>query len=69
MPRVEKVYYAATDKYGGMVHRLKYLPPEWKELARRQQFTLAQCSIELADIALQVFLATVDETDRKLQNR
>ena len=66
---VEKVYYAAADEYGGMVHRLKYLPPEWKKLAMRQQFALVKCTRELADIALQIFLATVDETDRKTQNR
>jgi len=66
---VEKVYYAAIDKDGGMVQRFEYLPPEWKELARRQEFALAQCSPELADIALQIFLSTVGENDRKLQNR
>jgi cytosine deaminase len=66
---VEKVYYAAVDEYGGMVHRLKYLPREWKKLAMRQHFALAKCSRDLADIALQIFLTTVDETDGKIQNR
>ena len=66
---VEKVYYAAIDKDGGMVQRSKYLPPEWKELARRQDFALAKCSPVLSDIALQIFLSTVGENDRKLQNR
>ena len=66
---VEKVYYAAFDEEGGMVQRFEYMPPEWKELAQRQEFAPAQCSPELKDIALQVFLSTVDENDRKLQNR
>lgn len=66
---VEKVYYAAIDKDGGMVRRFEYLPPEWEGLARRQEFALAQCSPELSDIALQIFLGTVGENDRKLQNR
>lgn len=66
---IKKVYYAAIDKNGGMVHRLEDMPPEWKEWAQRQEFALAQCSSELRDIALQIFLSTVNETDRKLQNR
>lgn len=66
---VEKVYYATVDKDGGMVQRFEYIPPEWKELASRQEFALAQCSPELSDIALQIFLATVGENDKKLQNR
>ena len=66
---VKKVYYAAIDKNGGMVHRSEDMPPEWKELAQRQEFALAQCSPELRDIALQIFLSTVNENDRKLQNR
>ena len=66
---VEKVYYAAIDKEGGMVQRFEHLPPEWKELAQRQEFALAQCSPVLSEIALQIFLSTVGENDRKLQNR
>jgi len=66
---VEKVYYAAIDKKGGMVQRFEHLPPEWKELARRQEFALAKCSPVLSEIALQIFLSTVGENDRKLQNR
>lgn len=66
---VERVYYAAIDEDGGMVERFEYMPPEWKELARRQEFALAQCSLELTDIALQIFLSTVNENGIKLQNR
>lgn len=66
---VKKVYYASTDEYGGMVHRLRDIPNEWKELAKRQEFALARCSPELREIALQIFLSNVYENDRKLQNR
>src|SRR4030065_1597866 len=55
---VRKIYYAARDKDGGMVHRLKHMSPVWIELAQRQEFALAQCSPELRDIALQIFLTT-----------
>ena len=66
---VEKVYYAAIDEEGGMVQRFEYMPPEWKELAQRQEFALAKCSPELSDIALQIFLCTVGENDKRLMNR
>lgn len=66
---VERVYYATIDENGGMVQRFEYMPPELKELATRQEFALAQCSPELADVALQIFLNTADENDGKLKNR
>jgi tRNA(Arg) A34 adenosine deaminase TadA len=66
---IKEIYYAAIDENGGMVQRLKDMPPEWKQLAQRQKFALAQCSSELKDIALQIFLSTVNENDMKLQNR
>lgn len=66
---IRKIYYAAIDKNGGMVHRLKYMPPFWIGLAQRQEFGLAQCSPELRDIALQIFLSTADENNKKLQKR
>lgn len=66
---VREIYYAAVDKIGGMVLRLKYMSPIWIELAQRQKFALAQCSAELQDIALQIFLTTANENNRKLQER
>jgi cytosine deaminase len=63
---VKRIYYAAVDRDGGMVHRLKYFPPVWIKLAQGQEFALAQCSPELRDIALQIFLTTVNENNRKL---
>jgi hypothetical protein len=52
-----------------MVHRLEQMPPAWIELARRQKFAKARCSPELSDLALQVFLTTADENNRKLRER
>jgi cytosine deaminase len=66
---VSKICYAADDVEGGMVHRLEYMPPAWTELARRQSFAKARCSPELSETALQIFLATAEENNRKLQER
>jgi tRNA(Arg) A34 adenosine deaminase TadA len=66
---VRKVYYAAIDQDGGMASRLGYLPNEWKELAQRQDFRLADCSPELSEIASQVFMSTVEANDNRLRQR
>jgi len=66
---VRKVYYAVIDQDGGMANRLAYMPYEWKELAQRQEFTLAECSSELSEIALRVFMETVEKNDSRLRQR
>ena len=66
---VRRVYYAALDHDGGMANSLGYLPNEWKELAQRQDFGLADCSPELSEIALQVFMETVEKNDNRLRQR
>ncbi|UCB53110.1 MAG: nucleoside deaminase [Candidatus Zixiibacteriota bacterium] len=66
---VGKVYYASADERGGMVHRLEHMPPAWTGLAERQEFAKARCSPELSDLALQIFLTTAAENNRKLQER
>ncbi|MFA5056193.1 MAG: nucleoside deaminase [Dehalococcoidia bacterium] len=66
---VGKVYYAAIDQDGGMANRLAYMPPEWRELAERQDYRLADCSPELSEIALKVFMETVEKNDSKLRQR
>ena len=66
---VRKVYYAAIDQEGGMANRLAYMPAEWRELAERQDFRLADCSPELSEIALQVFEETVEKNDNRLRQR
>jgi tRNA(adenine34) deaminase len=66
---VRKVYYAAIDQDGGMANRLAYMPSEWRGLAERQDFRLADCSPELSEIALQVFMSTVEANDNRLRQR
>lgn len=66
---VRKVYYAAIDQEGGMANRLAYMPVEWRELAQRQDFRLVDCSPDLSEIALRVFMETVGKNDDKLRRR
>ena len=66
---VKKVYYSVIDQDGGMANRLAYMPPEWRELAERQEFALAECSPELSEIALRVFMETVEKNDSRLRQR
>jgi cytosine deaminase len=57
---VSKVYHIADDDRGGMVHLYKQLPIVWQEISRNRVFNKADCSKELSELALQVFLATAD---------
>jgi len=66
---VREVYYAALDRDGGMANRLAYMPSEWREMAERQDFRLADCSPELSEIASQVFMSTVEANDNRLRQR
>jgi len=66
---VRKVYYAAIDQEGGMANRLVYMPAEWRELAERQDFRLADCSPELSEIALRIYRETVEKNDDRLRQR
>jgi hypothetical protein len=45
------------------------MPSEWRGLAERQDFRLADCSPELSEIALQVFMSTVEANDNRLRQR
>ena len=60
---------AAPDVETGMVSRLKDLSPVWVDLADSQIFAQADCSPELIDIALQVFLVTANINTQKLMDR
>jgi cytosine deaminase len=66
---VSRIYYAAEDKEGGMVHRLQHMPCAWTELAKRQKFAKARCSPELSDMAFRIFLSTAEENNRRLSQR
>ena len=64
---IKKVYYLAPDPKGGMVHRYKYLPPIWQEIGAGRIYGPAQCSPELKDIALEVFLFSSFLLDERLK--
>ena len=57
---ISRVYYVADDDRGGMVHLYKQLPVVWQEISGNRVFKKADCSGELSEIALQVFLLTAD---------
>ncbi len=64
---VRKVYYLAPDSNGGMVHKLKDLPPIWLKIAEGREYAPAQCSPELKEIASEIFHYSVTALDEKLQ--
>jgi tRNA(Arg) A34 adenosine deaminase TadA len=64
-----KVIHIADDPLGGMVHLKNNLPPVWIELAQRQTFSKASCSVELEQAAQQIFMLNVDELNAFLRQR
>ena len=62
---VPRVYHVADDEMGGMVHLYKQLPITWQNISGDRVFKKADCSQELSEIAMQVFLETV-HLDSKL---
>jgi len=53
---------------GGMVHKMKGLPPFWIELGEGKVFTQAKCSQELIKGANDIFLLNARELYEKLKN-
>jgi tRNA(Arg) A34 adenosine deaminase TadA len=66
---ISKISYAAPDMDGGMVHRMKLLPPVWIELAKLQLFDQAKCSKSLINAAQEIFLLNADELNQILERR
>ena len=66
---VNRVLYAAPDMAGGMVHRMKDLPPFWIELGEGKVFAQVECSQELINAASEIFLLNLGELFEKLKNR
>jgi hypothetical protein len=64
---IPTVYHIADDIGGGMVHFYENLPTEWKKISEGRVFKKADCSPELSEIALQVFLLTV-HLDEKIKH-
>lgn len=52
---IRKVYWAAADPEGGMGHKVRSLPPFWRDRASGQLFEPARCSAELKRLADQLF--------------
>lgn len=66
---IPRVYYAAPDTESGMVSRLDQLTPVWVELAKGQEFAPADCSPDLATLALEIFLHTAETSTARLMSR
>lgn len=52
---IKTVLYVTEDKEGGMVTRMKHLPPFWREFAADREFRKADCSPKLRQIAHDLF--------------
>jgi cytosine deaminase len=52
---IKTVLYVTEDKEGGMVTRMQYLPPFWREFAADREFRKADCSPKLRQIAHDLF--------------
>ncbi|NLT68109.1 MAG: nucleoside deaminase [Acidobacteria bacterium] len=52
---VVKMYYAAPDPEGGMVHRMRFLPTFWKEATRGRDYAAADCSPAMRELAARLF--------------
>jgi cytosine deaminase len=63
------VRYVAPDPQGGMVQRRDALPPLLIELSRRQTFTAAAVSPELAQWASDLFMLHSEKLNDKLKDR
>ncbi len=66
---ISHIYHAAPDTESGMVSRLDQLTPVWVDLAGDQEFAAADCSPELGDLALEIFLYTAERNTEKLLSR
>ena len=52
---IKKVYYAAPDDNGGMAHRVKDLPPVWRNMEQGMVIEPARCSPGLKALAEKLF--------------
>jgi tRNA(adenine34) deaminase len=52
---IKKAYYAVPDPEGGMVHKIKDLPPFWRNEAAGRIYAQARCSPIMQEIAARLF--------------
>lgn len=67
-----KVLYIYSDEGTpdqGNISSLDRLPPVWRELAKRQEISEADCSPELKTLSRQAFLLSAGVAAEKIQNR
>ena len=66
---INKILYVAPDELGGMVHLKEDLPKVWHDLSEHQIFGQSDCSQELIDAALEIFLLNREVLDEKIKMR
>lgn len=64
-----RIVYAAPDEAGGMASRPEELPAFWRELALDKRFAAADCSAELRQIALDIFLSNCADLLQAVRRR
>jgi tRNA(Arg) A34 adenosine deaminase TadA len=65
---IKRVLHAAPDRDGGMVHKMKDLPPTWIDLAKPHLYHQAACSPNMINAAGQIFLLNADKLHKKLKH-
>ena len=55
---IGQVYWAADDIETGMMRTLDRLTPGWVDMTHEQEFASADCSPELKDLGLDLFIAS-----------
>ncbi|MFW6113626.1 MAG: nucleoside deaminase [Actinomycetota bacterium] len=65
---IGRVLYLAGDEQGGMASRMPALPSIWLELAEGRIFGQADCSPELIEAALSIFLINIEELYEYIRN-
>jgi tRNA(adenine34) deaminase len=65
---IPNVRYSAPNPSGGMVYLMDNLPPVWKEIAKGDTFTVANCSPDLQKISDNLFQISKEELDGCLIN-
>lgn len=58
--------HVANDDIGGMARKRDLLPGVWQDLQNTKCFRKANCSPELSEIALQIFLSNADQLNKKI---
>ena len=69
---IGKIYYVYRDSNSpdqGSVESINRLPPIWRDLAKRQHITEAECSPSLKEIARQAFFLSAPEAVRRIRDR